>query len=296
MPSWHTILEETAEAGTMVDAVRRRYLAGLAATTGRPTVLYASSWLQKGQTAAAQGRVSITDDDKNGFMTVMAGLDRDKGLDLVLHTPGGDMSATESLIAYVRGLFGTNLRAIVPLMAMSGGTLLSCACETIFMGEQSCLGPFDPQVAGVPAQAIVEEFARASREIDENPARAALWQPILEKLNPGSLDQCEKVIALADEVATDSLATGMFRHLPDANERASKVVDELGSHAITKLHSRHIHRGTARGIGLTVTDLESDPALNDAVMAVHHATMLSFMRTDALKLVENHLGTSFITR
>lgn len=31
-------------------------------------------------------------------MTTIHGLDRTKGLDLVLHTPGGDLAATESLV------------------------------------------------------------------------------------------------------------------------------------------------------------------------------------------------------
>jgi len=179
---------------------------------------------------------------------------------------------------------------------MSGGTLLACAAEAIVMGEQSCLGPFDPQVAGIPAQAIVEEFGRAARDIETLPGRAALWQPILQKLNPGFLVQCEKVIALADEVATASLSTGMFRGFPDARERAARVVEELGSHAVTKLHSRHIHRRAARSFGLTVLDLEEDAAVNDAVLAVHHATMLTFMRTDALKIVECQNGEAYVTR
>ena len=36
----------------------------------------------------------VNDADKNGFMTAVHGLDRSKGLDLLLHTPGGGTAAT----------------------------------------------------------------------------------------------------------------------------------------------------------------------------------------------------------
>ena len=46
-----------------------------------------------------------------------------RGLDLILHTPGGDMAATESLVDYLRAMFGTDICAFVPQLAMSAGTI-----------------------------------------------------------------------------------------------------------------------------------------------------------------------------
>ena len=72
--------------------------------------------------------MSINDNDKNGLMATVNGLGTSDGLDLILHTPGGDVGATESLIHYLRQKFGTNIRAIIPQLAMSGGTMMACAC------------------------------------------------------------------------------------------------------------------------------------------------------------------------
>ena len=66
-------------------------------------------------------QVGISDADKNGFMSVFHKLDRTKGLDLILHTPGGDMAATESIVDYLGSMFGKDIRAIIPQLAMSGG-------------------------------------------------------------------------------------------------------------------------------------------------------------------------------
>jgi membrane-bound ClpP family serine protease len=293
VPNWSEILNEIKEAGSTQDVVRRNYLARLSKYTKRNVIIYYSGWLQKSNSPDARVNISINDNDKNGLMSVVHKLDRSKGLDLVLHTPGGDMAATESIITYLRSMFNTDIRAIVPQMAMSGGTMIACACKEIVMGEQSCIGPFDPQVGGVPAQAIKEEFDRASKEMSADNSKAFLWQPILQKYGAGLISQCEKAIKLADEVVTQSLETGMFKDDPDKAAKVKKVIDELGSHAVTKMHARHIHKAKAIDIGLKVVSLEEDNELQDRVLSVHHSCMLTFEQTGAIKLIENQTGTCY---
>jgi hypothetical protein len=293
VPNWSQILNEIREAGSPQDIIRRQHLSKLADYTKRNVILYYSAWLQKGHQAEARPNLNINDNDKNGLMSVVHKLDRPKGLDLILHTPGGDMAATESIITYLRAMFGTDIRAIIPQMAMSGGAMIACACKEIVMGEQSCIGPFDPQVQGAPAQAIREEFYRAAKEMQVDQTKAFLWQPLLQKYGPGFISQCEKVIDLADQVVRSNLESGMFKDDADPAQRAKKVLDELGSHATTKIHARHIHKAKAKEIGLTITDLETDNELQDRVLSVHHACMLTFEQTPALKLIENHLGACY---
>jgi ClpP class serine protease len=103
MPNWKELLEEVKAAGSTHDVIRRKYLERLHQATGRNVIVYYSGWLQKGdlQRQGVSG-FSISDADKNGFMTAIHGMDRSKGLDLLLHTPGGDAAATESLVGYLR--------------------------------------------------------------------------------------------------------------------------------------------------------------------------------------------------
>src|SRR5690606_2068773 len=142
------------------DLIREKYLQQLHEHTGRNVLVYYSGWLQKPR-AQDPALVSINDADKTGFMTCSSGLDRSKGLDIILHTPGGDVAATESIIAYLHSLYNGDIRAIVPQLAMSGGTLIALSCKEIIMGRQSSLGPVDPQIGGMPAQGIIEEFKKA---------------------------------------------------------------------------------------------------------------------------------------
>ena len=93
MPNFNQILNEVQAAGSAQDLIRRRYIRLLHEETKRNVIVYYSGWLQKN---GAPG-VEINDEDKNGFMSVIHELDRTLGLDLVLHTPGGDLAATESV-------------------------------------------------------------------------------------------------------------------------------------------------------------------------------------------------------
>ena len=121
MPNWNEVLNQVGAAGSTFDVVRRQFLAALHAKTGRNVIAYYSGWLQKPDIKGSE----INDEDKNGLMTAVHQLDRSLGLDLVLHTPGGDTAATESIVHYLRAMFGTNMRAIVPQLAMSGGTMIA---------------------------------------------------------------------------------------------------------------------------------------------------------------------------
>lgn len=156
MPNWNYLLKEIANTPaegetSSADIVRRKYLSKLYNLTNRNTIAYYSGWLSKPKIEG----VEITDEDKNGFMACIHKLDRDKGLDLILHTPGGDGAATESLIFYLREMFGHDIRAIVPQIAMSAGTIIACACKSILMGKHSNIGPVDPQFGGIPAIGII---------------------------------------------------------------------------------------------------------------------------------------------
>lgn len=292
MPNWNQLLDEVQRSATPHDFVRRRHANEIHAVTGRNVILYYSAWLQRGNVRG----ISIDDEDKIGFMTVIHELDdREKGLDLVLHTPGGELAATESLVDYLRSMFHGDIRVIVPQLAMSAGTMIACAAREIIMGKQSSLGPIDPQLDGIPAHGAVEEFENARAEIIENPASIPVWQPIISRYPPAFIGECRKAIDWANEITHEWLATGMFNAEPRsaAVPKVASIVEALGDHALTKSHSRHLSAARCKEIGLKIVDLEDDQQLQDAVLSLHHACMLTFHTTPATKLIENHKGTTF---
>lgn len=256
---------------------------------------YYSCWLQKPQFANQPGiELGITDSDKNGFMATIHQLNRQEGLDLLLHTPGGSMAATESLVEYLRQMFEGNIRAFIPQIAMSAGTMIACSCAEIFMGAHSSIGPIDPQYGNIPAHGLVEEFEKAAKEVKSDRSRMLVWAPILQKISPTMLSECIKASAWAKEMVQEWLETGMLKDDPKRRSKARRIVQALTDSAENKSHSRHIGVERAEAIGLNIKRLEKDQELQDAVLSVHHSCVATLQGTAATKITENHLGSAFI--
>jgi hypothetical protein len=113
-------------------------------------------------------------------------------------------------------MFGTDIRTIIPQLAMSAGTMVACACKEIVMGKQSSLGPIDPQIGGMPAHGILEEFRQARESILADPSTIPLWQPILAQYDPTLVGDCQKAVDLSAEMVKEWLVTGMFSGTSDA--------------------------------------------------------------------------------
>jgi ATP-dependent protease ClpP protease subunit len=298
MPNWNEILKEIQgivlnaqrEAQSVLDIVRHKYLKELHEHTSRNIIAYYSGWLSKPGVA----QTDINDEDKNGFMMAVHQLDPSKGLDLILHTPGGGITATQSIVDYLRKMFKNDIRAIVPQLAMSAGTMIACSCKQVLMGKQSNLGPIDPHMRGIPAAGVIKEFKRAIQEIKEDPARLAIWQPIISQYRPTFLSQCEQAIQLSNTFVESQLAAVMFAGDPKAKKKARAIRRFLSDYTKNKTHDRHIHADECKAQGMKILDFEHDQKLQDLILTVHHCYMHVFMNGPAYKIIENHLGRALI--
>jgi hypothetical protein len=244
--------------------------------------------------------VSIVPEDLQGFMEVLHNLPTDRGLDLILHSPGGSGESTESIVTYMRSMF-SDVRVIVPHAAMSAATMLACAANRIVMGSHSFLGPIDPQFimqtetgrSAVPAHAILAQFELAKKECAD-PTKLAAWIPMLKQYGPALLVQCQLAQELSLSLVGDWLERYMFAGDAEANQKANATASALADHARFKSHGRFIDRQQARDLGLVVDDLEVNPNVQDATLGIFHAITHTFTGTPAVKLMENHKGKAFI--
>jgi hypothetical protein len=261
-----------------IDTVRREYLKELAVYTGRDTVIYAAN------------QQPIVPEDIRGFMTAFHELQNDK-LDLIIHSGGGSSEATEQIVAYARKKF-TNIRALIPERAMSAATMLACACDEIVMGKQSAIGPIDPQFtfggATVPAYAILEDFNRAVTDVRADPKTAALWVPKLNKIPHGLISMCEQTIARSEEL----VKRWLHEYGGKSEADAAAIASWLASYS-HKSHGKPIDAIQAREKGMNIVCLEDDQELQDKLLSVFHATVLTFETNPCIKMTENHLGKGY---
>jgi ATP-dependent protease ClpP protease subunit len=328
MPNWGEVLQEIQKASAeqaaeaakanqevakcqalaqpvnCINKVKREYLLKLYQKTGRNVIAYYSGWLSKPN---IQG-IEINDEDKNGFMMAVHKLPRSKGLDLIIHTPGGGITSTQSIVNFLHKMFkglGKNdppdIRAIVPQIAMSAGTMIACSCKEILLGKHSNLGPIDPQVSGWPAYGVLEEFERACREIKKSPTSLPVWQGIIGQYRPTFLGRCKNAIDLSNDFVKKQLINVMFKGERGAKKKAAKIVRKLTHYARNKTHDRHIHFEECKSIGLKVTMIEEmkdagghkDDILQDLILTVHHCYMHLLMNTPVFKTIENHMGVGY---
>ncbi|MBC6425966.1 MAG: S49 family peptidase [Ekhidna sp.] len=289
MPTWNNVLKEIGNQSNAFDFIRRKYLKELSDKTERNIIIYYSGWLQKGNLGKFGFRFDIIDSDKTGLMSTINGLDKSKGLNLVLHTPGGSIGATESIVHYLKSFFGNNIRAIIPQIAMSAGTMIACSCSEIVMGKHSNLGPIDPQINGKPTHGIIEEFNKAKTKIAANSRTIPIWQTILSKYSPTLIGECEKAIKWSESMVNDWLKANMFEGEADAAEKAEEIIKELGSHALTLSHDRHLAPDQ-----LKIIDLEDDQDLQDKVLSLHHSCIITLTQTPVYKIIENQDGKVFM--
>jgi hypothetical protein len=306
MPSWGEIRQEIATAPkrykledgvSAFDAVRRQYLVKHSATTQRAVILYATKWTE-GAIESPQN-ISIAFGDVHGLMETTHKI-KEKSLDLIIHSPGGSPEAAEAIVTYLRSIF-SNIRVIIPHMAMSAATMIACAADRIVMGKHSFIGPIDPQLQimtpvgprAVACQSVLAQFEQAQRECVD-PSKINAWIPMLSQFGPDLLQLCLNATQLGKSLVKKWLCENMFASHPDGNAKANHVAEWLGTHNNFLTHGRPISRVEAIGHGLVVENLEDDPALQDLVLSIYHATSHTFSGTGAVKIIENHVGRAYI--
>jgi ClpP class serine protease len=169
-------------------------------------------------------------DDSEAVLRAIRLTPDDTPIDLILHTPGGLVLASEQ-IAYALRAHPAKVTVLVPHYAMSGGTLLALAADEIRMDAAAVLGPVDPQLGDMPAASLVRVVAK---------------KPV-ERLDDRTLvlaDVAEKALRHMTEVVR-----GLLGHHLDAKE-ADTVAEQLSGGHYT--HDDPITVEEARELGLPV--------------------------------------------
>ena len=295
MPAWNDILTEIQNTQRMTpngitmnyDGIMNKYIQIFAEYRKRNVIVYYSDWLTPGKSL----NIDINDGDMVGFMNAVNGLDKSKGLDLIIHTPGGNPTATESIVNYLHSIFGNNIEVFVPHMAMSAGTMLACSAKTIWMGKQSSLGPIDPQFNGIAAYNIKKEFEDAKKDLESNPNSFRNWQIILSKYNPAFYYTVLDAIELSSRLVKKWLEDYMFEGDDDAKVKAKRITERLNVN--TGSHSKHFSLKECIDLGLNIKSFESDSSIQDMVLSIYHCLQICGNGTNVNKIVANSIGKNY---
>ncbi len=155
----------------------------------------------------------------------------DTPIDLILHTPGGLVLATEQIArALIR--HQAKVTVFVPHYAMSGGTMLALAADEIIMDANAVLGPVDPQLGNMAAASILQVIEQKPIETIEDQTlimadlaikAIAQVQRFVRTLLEDDIPQT-KIATENIEPIIDLLTTGKITHdCPISVEEATKI-------------------------------------------------------------------------
>ncbi len=234
--------------------------------------------------------------DKIGFKTVTEKIDP-PSVDILIHSPGGLAEAAESLVQQLRGKY-SSVRFVVPSFAKSAATMLTMSGDEILMLSDAELGPIDPQFVtnnGVsPAEAILEQFQKAQKELQEDTTKLPSWMPILAPLGPSLLVDCAHAIDLAKSLVKNWTKNYMLRDDPDAEAKSDAICAYLGSHANFKSHARAVKIPDLLPLGVKIVDLATLPNLALAIEELYCCVDILFSNSPVYKIFENSNGDALV--
>jgi hypothetical protein len=277
------------------DHYRRSKIAAIEKVTGRRLIIYASACTSPAKPVSID-MLMMDPSDKIGFKTVTENIPG-PNLDVLLHSPGGYPDAVESLVQQLRGKYDS-VRFIVPSYAKSAATMLAMSGDEILMETDAELGPIDPQMrtqtGTSPAAAILEQFQKAQDELRQDATRLPGWMPILSQLGPSLLVDCDHAIELAKILVKDWTKSYMLRGEPDAEAKSARIADYLTDHAKLKSHGRPIKIPDLQPLGVRVSDMRTNPALQVAVNELYCCLDILLGNSAAFKVFENSAGDALI--
>lgn len=299
MASWSELLNELNKDPQSLDNKLKGSLNNISKLRGDKSVIfYASAFLQKQNTGSD---AAISREDINGFMNALYQAGTEKGLTLILHTPGGDPNAVESIVEYLHAKFD-EIEVIVPYLAMSGGAMISLASDLLILGKPSQLGPVDPQLLLESkfhsARAIKEGFERAKKDIDSDQKLAHLWAPILQSMGPSLMVEADKALSYSKELIVRWLNQRMFKDMEDEVQKKTRVntvatyfnaEDTINSGRV-HVHGQRIGVEKLKELGVKVELLEESQDLQSEVLTSYHIMTLIFERSASIKFICSDKG------
>lgn len=179
----------------------------------------------------------ITIEDSEQVLRAIRFTPPETPIDLILHTPGGLVLATEQIArALIR--HKAKVTVFVPHYAMSGGTMLALAADEIVMDANAVLGPVDPQLGNMAAASIVN--VADSKPIDKIDDQTLMMADLSRK----AIAQVQRFVRtlLRDEVPQQKIAP----------ENIDKIVDFLTTGQVTHDYPITVEEATELGLPITV--------------------------------------------
>ena len=225
-----------------------------------------------------------------------AGAGRDqRRLDLILHSPGGTLPATQAIVRALRGRYA-HIRVFIPQRAISAAAMLACAADQIIMSGFASLSPTNPLVVVptmggpmmVPAHAVVDERNELVRRLQSpegtgDDVIAIAAQPI------GLFHDARRIISESNLTLGGWIeAYSRSPNAPQANT-GQHIADWISGYYQHLGHASVLTLADLQRYGLNATHMNHYAEVQEHCIEAFDAALVAFMLTDTVKVVRCHV-------
>lgn len=200
-----------------------------------------------------------------------------KTLLVILDTPGGSVESVKTVVNTLRHFYDT-VHFLVPVQAMSAGTVMVMSGDVIQMDYFSRLGPIDPQIIRNGKYVPALSYLRQYEEIQKKAAAQELTNAdiiMIQTLDLAELDQIQLAAQLSISLITDWLSRYKFKDwtkngvlVSDKTKhaRAQRIAKQLNDQNKWLVHGHGIHKDILeKDLRLKIDDYTKDAKLKSLV-------------------------------
>ncbi len=236
--------------------------------------------------------------------------EKKQAIAIFLTTPGGEATVAEKLVEVVRNHYSL-VYFVIPVAAMSAGTIFSMSGDKIFMDYSSSLGPIDPQVPDrdgrflIPALGHIDKVNEILEKSANNTITPAEFEWVMrqdfamlrfyEQARDLSVALLEKWLVqykFKDWVVHRTNNSGSPVTADEKQARATEIAKMLSDNAHWHSHGRMIGMQTLRDVcRLEIDDFGLDPELQRAVRR-YNDTLSEYLARSQIRvyLYSSHLN------
>ncbi len=236
--------------------------------------------------------------------------DKKGAIAIFLTTPGGEATAVEKLVEVVRSHYPL-VNFVIPVAAMSAGTIFSMSGDKIFMDYSSSLGPIDPQVPDrdgrflIPALGHIDKVNEIIKKSAQNKITPVEFEWVMRQdfamlrfyeqardLSQALLEKWLVQYKFKDWLKHRTTNPGTDVTLEEKQARARDIAKMLSDNTIWHAHGRMIGMQTLRDTcRLEIDDFGLDPELQKQVRRFNDTLSEYLARSDIRAFLYTHHAT-----
>lgn len=236
-------------------APRQELLRRIGQEVGRTAVAYFTSFMYP---------VMIDDSDADMLEEVLQATTLEKGLCLVLNSPGGNALAAERIVRTCREYSNGNFDVVIARRAKSAATMIALGANKIYMGPTSALGPIGTQVlkkesdgtiTWYSAHAIIKSYDELMEKAIGTEGHLEPYLQQLSRYDAREIEELRTAEELAQDIVVKWVKTNMLKGRDAVTLSEARIRKKLATFLepeVTKAHGRDIHFDEAKKAGLNV--------------------------------------------